>query len=307
MVGICTKDRPDELRRCLTSLAADYPGLEVLVVDASGDDASSAVCAELTGDLMSITRVRAVPGLAAQRNAVLDHAEQRRADLLLCVDDDVVVEQGFVAAMLAAAEESPEVAAIGALVVDEPLVRLVAFKSAFLLWSRTPGRVLRSGRNVIGHAAGGPWPRRVEWLSTCAIVLRPPHVRGLRFDERLQGYSYGEDLDFTFRLSRLHPLTVCRTARVQHLLSPSGRPDPRGLARRRTELLHAWVGEQRANGLSTAWFWWSVLGEIALETLGAIAGRAQSRATLRGVLDGSIQVLRHGSSRGAVEVENVRT
>jgi GT2 family glycosyltransferase len=166
----------------------------------------------------------------------------------------------------------------------------------FLLWSRTPGRVLRSGRNVVGHRDAPPWPRDVEWLSGCAMSYRLRHLDGQRFDDRLVGYSWGEDLDFSWRLGRRHPLPVARDARLHHLQSPVNRLARRRLTRLRTQLLHAWVREQ--DGLSVAAFWWSVAGEVLLYGTRALLGRGDGEVAI-GALLGTYDVLRHGSSRSA--------
>jgi GT2 family glycosyltransferase len=290
LVAVCTKDRPDELAGCLAALGDATGDFDVLVVDASttatGDAAGSALA--MTGRLHT---VRMKPHLAAQRNAAVDRARQQGRHHVVFVDDDVRVEPAAVSELVRRLDDDPAIAAVGAVVVDEPPVRLIAVKAAFRLWSRRPGAVLVSGRNVIGHSPTGPWPRDVEWLATCATAFRLGSLGELRFDERRLGYSYGEDLDLTFRLSHRHRLAVEPRARVSHQLAAHGRPSTRALARRRTVLLHDWVVEQRPQGLRMRWFWWSVLGECLL-LLAQSPIRRGSLGELRGVLGAVGAILR---------------
>lgn len=296
VVVICTLDRPNELRRCLASLAGQAPRLPVVVVDASRSPATRDVCAEAHADL-EVTRVATEPGLSRQRNLGVDEALRRGADIVLFVDDDIVCEPGYVDAVLATFAADPTIGGVGGVVVNEPEVSAVGVKTLFRLWSRRPGVVLPSGRNVLGHQPSGTFPREVQWLSTCTASIRLSTLGPLRFDERLAGYSYGEDLDLTYRLGRASRLVVIGSARARHELSPVHRPSPAALARRRTVLLHAWVKEQRGNGLRLRWFWWSVVGELLLSAVGAVVGRQDDRQRLRGVVTACSDIARGRSRR----------
>jgi GT2 family glycosyltransferase len=287
LVAICTKDRPDELRQCLTALAASTIDVECLIIDAGALHPAAEVCAEIGSSTgMRISRLEHRPHLAAQRNLAVDTAVARGEEVLVFVDDDVRVEHDTIERLSDRLVGEPTLAAVGAVVADEPIPRQVAVKAFFQLWSRRLGVVQRSGRNVLGHLPQGPFPRDVQWLSTCAVAFRLSALGDLRFDERLRGYSYGEDLDLTFRLGRRSRLAVDELARVTHGLSPSGRPDAGALAERRIVLLHAWVIENRDNGLRRWAFWWSVCGELLLLGVKAFASPA-SRRELMGVLTGS--------------------
>lgn len=94
-VAICTKDRAARLSRLLTSLTEIAPGspfraLEILVVDnAPSDDATRAAVAGFDG-VRYLCEPKA--GLNFARNAALGAAT---GDLLAYLDDDVVVEKGW--------------------------------------------------------------------------------------------------------------------------------------------------------------------------------------------------------------------
>jgi len=61
-------------------------------------------------------------------------------------------------------------------------------------------------------------------------------------------------------------------------------------------VLHAWVIEHQADGLRRGAFWWSILGEILLSLLQTPL-RPQRAAVAWGLLQGTWDVLRHGSDR----------
>lgn len=93
-VVICTRDRPQGLRRTLDSLARQSdPGFEVLVVDNSADGAVARAVVDVDG-----LRVRCchepVPGLSRARNRGLSEV---RSELIAWIDDDEVADPDWIA------------------------------------------------------------------------------------------------------------------------------------------------------------------------------------------------------------------
>lgn len=121
-VVVCTRDRPAELARCLTSLARlAEPADDVVVVDnASRDDAARQVVAATPFRYVREDR----PGLDRARNRGIAEA---RHDLIAFTDDDVEVEPGWLGA-LAAAFRDPRIAGVTGRVLpaaqDTPAQRL---------------------------------------------------------------------------------------------------------------------------------------------------------------------------------------
>jgi glycosyltransferase involved in cell wall biosynthesis len=100
-IVICTRNRPDDLGACLGSLDAQarLPD-EVVVVDASDGEASRMrVAAWAAASPVGRQRhVAAAPGLTRQRNLGIDATA---GDVVTFLDDDVVLEPGYLAAVLA--------------------------------------------------------------------------------------------------------------------------------------------------------------------------------------------------------------
>jgi glycosyltransferase involved in cell wall biosynthesis len=120
-VVVCTRDRPADLRRCLTSLAAqDHPDYAVWVVDnAPTSEGTRQVVDSLRGhmDIHYIAEPR--PGLSRARNAAL------RADLhgdwVAWLDDDEVADPMWLTEVMRAFDGRPEVVAASGVVVPAQL------------------------------------------------------------------------------------------------------------------------------------------------------------------------------------------
>ena len=116
-VAVCTKDRPERLARCLRSiLDVDVPeGVafpEVLVVDnAPSDGRTREVVAAYAGVRYA---VEPRPGLDFARNRALRGAT---GDFLAYLDDDVVVDRGWLGGLVEAHAANPDAAAFTGLVL----------------------------------------------------------------------------------------------------------------------------------------------------------------------------------------------
>lgn len=107
-VIVATRNRPRELSRCLSALAAQtHPmtAIEVLVVDDGGDADIRPVVERHARDLtVRIVRQLSI-GPSTARN---EGARRARGRLLAFIDDDAVASPGWVAALVAAHEIAPQ-------------------------------------------------------------------------------------------------------------------------------------------------------------------------------------------------------
>jgi GT2 family glycosyltransferase len=117
-VAICTKDRPDNLARCLNSLLPlqSPNAFEIVVIDnAPSDDRTQA----LVSGVPSVRYVREPkPGLNFARNRALEEAN---TELLAFLDDDVVVDRQWLKGLMTAWAENPDAAACTGLVLPYEL------------------------------------------------------------------------------------------------------------------------------------------------------------------------------------------
>ena len=122
-------------------------------------------------------------------------ASLARGELLLLLNDDVVVEPGWLDALVAAMDEHPEVAAVGSRILfpDGSLQ-----EAGSILWN--DGSTAPIGRGLPADTQAYLYRRHVDYVSACSLL-----VRRLAFDEA-GGFdpryhpAYYEDVDFCLAL-----------------------------------------------------------------------------------------------------------
>lgn len=122
-VAICTKDRPDNLKRCLASILplqqpnlTEGPRFEILVVDNAPSDEQTR---DLVATMPTVRYTREVlPGLDFARNRAVQEAI---GELLSFLDDDVVVDRGWLLGLQEAWSENPDAGGFTGLVLPYEL------------------------------------------------------------------------------------------------------------------------------------------------------------------------------------------
>jgi GT2 family glycosyltransferase len=113
-VVIGTRDRPDDVRRCVRSvLASAYDDLEVFVVDNAPTTAATRDVVASFGDARLHYVLEARPGVSRARNAGLALAS---GAVVAFVDDDVVVDRDWLAALADAYARDADVVCVTGLV-----------------------------------------------------------------------------------------------------------------------------------------------------------------------------------------------
>jgi GT2 family glycosyltransferase len=223
---ICTKDRPDDLRSCLESVAVQTrPPDRVIVVDSSDADFTRSVTeefAKVSG--LAVEFIRAAPRKTVQINVALGLLEES-TDIVHFTDDDVILDAEYLSQILAVFEARPGCGGVGGRLLDPPRRRAKGlvkwYRYAFLLDSPRQGALLPSGTNVMCRT--GHRPRRVDWLVGCSMSYRRRSIGGLRFDETRAGNGMGEDVDFSARVAARADLVWTPLAVLDHRESPINR------------------------------------------------------------------------------------
>lgn len=113
-VAICTKDRPDNLTRCLNSLLnlQEKSYFEILVVDNAPSDQRTQ---DVVAALPTVRYVREPkPGLDFARNLAIKAAT---GEILAYIDDDVVVDRQWLNGLKEAWAENPDASAFTGLIL----------------------------------------------------------------------------------------------------------------------------------------------------------------------------------------------
>jgi GT2 family glycosyltransferase len=240
-VVIPTYARPAQLRRTLGSVAACAPApTEVIVVDGDPRRSAAGVVEEAARNGgLPISYLAYARGANRQRNAGLELAS---GEVVVFLDDDVVVTENVFAVLGDAYRDPSLLGATGRVI--EPRVRR--------RWARdSPLRRLLPGGGREGGFTRFGFQRYVtrvedefdvEFMVGCFTSARRDVAEAVRFDEEL--VAPGEDVDFSFRLSRLGRIRYLPRAVVYH--------DKRGFRSRDRRLhdrrlVHNWIYLFRKN------------------------------------------------------------
>jgi N-acetylglucosaminyl-diphospho-decaprenol L-rhamnosyltransferase len=186
------------LEHCLRSLAAHPPATayEVVVVDnASTDDSASSVAA-FPG--VRLLRLPANVGFSAGNNAGI---RATAGELVLLLNNDTIVPDGAIDALVARLDAHPQAAIAGPRLVDDRGEPELSFGPMISPLGELRQKLL-TGLHARGVAPASRWVRRmtsrehlVDWVSgACLLVRRAVAERVGLLDERF--FLYTEDVDF---------------------------------------------------------------------------------------------------------------
>jgi GT2 family glycosyltransferase len=138
-----------DTRECLASLRKiDYPNNRVLVVDNGSEGDEATALEEESGGFIEVIRNAANLGFAGGMNVGIRRALEAGAEYVLLLNNDVTVEPGFLAAMIAAAGRHPNLAAAcpKAYFRDRPEV-IYSTGGSVNLWTGTARQLGRGERD----------------------------------------------------------------------------------------------------------------------------------------------------------------
>lgn len=212
-----TRNRPDYLAGFLDSLnnQTRLPE-ELIIIDASDtEDTRNMIGMNGDGLPFEVIYKREVPGSARQRNIGFRISRGR---YLFFFDDDVILEPDYIGTVCDTFSKHGE-ERLGGITGKITNIRQDsrpwdrAFKGMFFLSDFGRGRVKLSGFPSLRI---GDEPSYVEILSGCNMAYPREVFSQFLFDERLTGYSYMEDIDLSFRVSKRYPLYYQPRAKLEH-------------------------------------------------------------------------------------------
>lgn len=240
-----TKDRPDDIRKMLHSFMMQTKKPDQVIIVDSSTEPISHVIDEYPSLKINYYRWTKKPSAAGQRNGgiALLHAE---IDLVCFFDDDQVLHADAIENMITFWESDfnrhldfysgkehnyDDVKPLGAAsFYDDSWIDLrpSTLKKSVLskklgLYTNKPGGVAPSGWQSLYCGHINDENMDVGWMSSQSIVLKRILLKEYTFDEFFEGYSYLEDLDFTYSIGKKYRMTVVANARFDHFHSPAGR------------------------------------------------------------------------------------
>ena len=225
-IVIPTVGRRRELRRMLASLAGQSRRPDqVVIVDEDGE--AKPLAGEFPQLAISVTTFpRGSASAKRNRGFQLVDAE---TNLIGFMDDDIVLAPQSIETMLDFWRNAPEdVGGASCNWMNQPplyasKLKSLRFVSGLGLYDSRGGLVMRSGfQTVIGIVSE---TRYVQWLPSGAVIYPRRILQEHPFDEWFRGYSYLEDLDFSYSLGKKYKLAVVANAQFHHYPSTIGRMD----------------------------------------------------------------------------------
>jgi GT2 family glycosyltransferase len=217
-VIVCTKDRKDELNRFIQSLDKQTVlPTELIIVDASKNTKTAKYINDIKQSPNYIIKyIKTDPGLTRQRNIGIKASNGK---YIYFFDDDVVIANDFIEVIINTFNEfkSMNIGGITGRITNIPVKNSFIdqlVKKLFFLTAHGNGRLKLSG--FPAHQISDQL-KFVEVLSGgCTAYVRDVFKK-YAFDEILSGYSYLEDVDFSYRVSSTFKLIYQPKAKLKHL------------------------------------------------------------------------------------------
>ena len=307
-VIISTRNRTDELVRCLESIAVQtcLPD-EVLIIDANDIKINKAIL-EGRFPSLSMTIIHSICSLTSARNIGINVSY---GDIVFFLDDDVFLERDFIAQVTTFYEQDTELKVGGVHGLDKGITyswlahkgKLLFHRIFFMDRTDRNSKLLPSGFSTMLDMAA-PEIRRTE--QPIRIYRLPGGYTSYRrsvfdefmFDERFEGFSQTEDVDFSHRVAQKYALFFLSTARAEHKQNPkhTGWYKTERFYRMKIHsqcyLFHKYLAKNPLHYFSLIWSW------VGLLILFGIYRR--NRTAWRGILQGIWETLRGDPQRGGL-------
>ncbi len=236
---ISTKNRFVDLKECIYSiLAQTVKPDEIILVDASDTSESMEMVKDslaATGIKLTYYRQEVISGKTRKTAAWNKAVRLALGDVIIFLDDDVVLDKYYIYYVLKIFHENPGgiVGVMGRIKNPKDVkthqkktsflysLNRLLYKSFLLPHEEGNGGMQPSGFPAYPDAKAGIVS--VEVMPTCNMSVKKEVFREFTFDEWFYGYSYQEDDDFTYRVSKKHKFLYTPFAELIHKRSPSAR------------------------------------------------------------------------------------
>lgn len=273
-IVIPTYNRVDDLSMCLASIGIQsaLPKEVVIVDDSDTDDVRSFIESlknnfQDRGVSLRYIRNPLEKSLTIARNIGIQNAT---GDIILFLDDDVDLDDGYVKELCEIYARFPSVMGVQGLIqnLEQTGYFISIFNRFFYLGhaEKLRSRVLPSTSCTYPAIPDGySSPVSCEWLSGCNQSYRKEVFLTLRFDEKLKRYSYKEDVDLSYRVFKSWPqsLYLVPAARCDHNVSRTGRlPKKARIEMEEAYSLYFFYKNIDQNILNTCIYIWSRTGYL---------------------------------------------
>lgn len=297
-IVIPTRNRPKEVINCLESvLAQSILPQEIVIVDGGDEYTLKEELNQLYLDKynISLKYVNADVGTARARNIGADHAE---GEYIFFLDDDVILDKDYIKEIVRVYEIYPKekiggvtgkVIHFGKEEIFRGGIAYHIFASIFLMGRYGNGRFQSSGSPTLIR----PDTNQITecgFLFGCSMAFRKKVFCEFKSDEAFTGYSFGEDLDLAYRVSRKYTNYYNPLAKLIHTISWTARRDKYQISKAMVQNLFYIFRKNYPQDLKhKSAFWWSMIGFCILQTVRTLL---RGRGSIRGLLAGVISILK---------------
>ena len=221
---ICSRGRSHSLSNVISSIldCRESENVHILVVlNGHSPSEFSTVIEQYKYLEGQISVIESKPGLAAARNVALANLA---GDIVTFLDDDVIIPNDYLTEVDSAFSIDKKLDGlsprIAGLYTGTDLGTKWFYKKRIKF-----GRLTRGGNNFWVPDTYSAVNTFVDWLPGCSMSYRISSLTDMKFSEELMlgpsgGYSLGEDVDFSVRLSKLISLN---STSIQHVQAESVR------------------------------------------------------------------------------------
>lgn len=277
-VVISTKDRVDELRRCLGSILRQSALPHELIIVDAGEIPDPEHFLGPFNKILDIHYIPAKVGLTHARNIGI---HESKGDLIVFLDDDTELDLDYMENMIAvfSCDRDHRIGGVSGKIIDPQEGQNPPF---FL-------KIKRSGRNILGllfflpcenegnfqpagfptfPPAGAQECMHVECLFGANMAFRREVMEKYPFDETLDGYCFMEDDDIAYRVSREYVNIFTPHARLMHFESPVSRDREFSRKKMLVKNYHYLFRKNIPYTVTRAVaFWWSLGGLVLTDIL----------------------------------------
>ena len=231
---IATRNRPADLRECLSSLSSQEQKADQIIIIDQSDEKYRVEVRELCKNISAEYYFLDYPkSLTHSRNLGIERAS---GDFVLFLDDDVVLEADYLKNMGLFFSSHPDAVGATGMITNLYAVPLwySAVKAAykFVRWIFLLDTLDFSGYEItpVFENSSSVFPpkkeKKVRLLSGSNMCIRAAVAKKEKFEHRFVKYSYKEDVDISFRASLNGELWFLAGCRLIHKVSEAGRlPD----------------------------------------------------------------------------------
>lgn len=263
-VGIPTKDRYEDLTKCLKSVMCQaLLPIEVIIVDDGNltfeqQDYLRTLCEP---NILFKYIKKNKPSTSASRNLIARLAE---GDFVFLTDDDIVLDPDYIKNIVNffSKDSNDIIAAVGGVCINQRQQTFIEkiWKKIFILDSGIPCDITATmfeSRSYNTHIE-----KRVKWLPGYTAIFRRDILRKYPFEEFSGGRNVHEEMELGLRLGENYEIWLIPEAKIYHYPSRQGREQIESVGFKHAYNRCVIFNKYAKKGFNRILFAWSFFGYI---------------------------------------------